>query len=705
MDHSEATAAFGPYNVERKLGSGGMGVVYLATSPTGRHVAVKVIREPYAADPQFRLRFAREVEAARTVSGAFTAPVVDADTTGPLPWMATLFIPGPTLSDQIAEHGPLDADAVLKLAAGLAEALRDIHRVGLVHRDLKPGNILLTDDGPRVIDFGITRAIDADTLTKTGALIGTPPYMAPEQFRAPKDTGRPADIFALGSVLTFAATGHGPFDGENAYAVAWNVVHEPARLDGLPPALLGVVNACLAKEPARRPTPDGILALLSSHLQPLRATRTKASKVRHSRKPVALAVAASVALLVAGGIWLLQPDGKPADAGNEPKPHASAQPPATGPLREQQAAVRPRGWALWEEKISSGPSESDNSTCMWAATAVICDNGYGQGTAYEVSSGKILWSKELHSSAESISFAGFAPEVGVFYAIRYSRVSGTSNEFTAWDVATGSSRWTKKASLVDSLVPGGGLVMSSSGSEESSNADLTAWDAKTGARQWKRSFGGDGIHDYTYAAGGVMVLTDQGNRYELARLDATSGEPQWTHDLGSEPREYLGSSNGSMVFVYRRPGTPLAMGFDVVDPSSGRTSRVAFKGQVGQTMALSGSTLLALRADGQLRAVSTTTGSVLWTVDTGEDVAGGVAVADGRIYIQTLQSEIDCRRVADGRELWRSAPRRDPELSVSTMNYFPLLVVDKGVVYAMSARHSLFALEPPRPPTAGTGAS
>jgi len=257
VDHSEATAAFGPYNVERKLGSGGMGIVYLATSPTGRRVAVKVIREPYAADPQFRLRFAREVEAARTVSGAFTAPVVDADTTSPLPWMATLFISGPTLSDQITEHGPLDANAVLNLAAGLAEALRDIHRVGLVHRDLKPRNILLTDDGPRVIDFGITRATDADTLTQTGALIGTPPYMAPEQFRAPKDTGQPADIFALGSVLTFAATGHGPFDGENAYAVAWNVVHEPARLGSLPPALLDVIEACLVKEPAQRPTADG----------------------------------------------------------------------------------------------------------------------------------------------------------------------------------------------------------------------------------------------------------------------------------------------------------------------------------------------------------------------------------------------------------------------------------------------------------------
>lgn len=173
MDDTHSAAVFGPYEVERKLGTGGMGVVYLATSPAGRRVAVKVIREPYAADPQFRLRFAREVAAARTVSGAFTAPVIDADTDGPSPWMATLYVAGPTLSERVAKQGPLDPEAVLELAAGLVEALRDIHRAGLVHRDLKPGNILLTDDGPRVIDFGITRAIDADTLTETGAVIGT----------------------------------------------------------------------------------------------------------------------------------------------------------------------------------------------------------------------------------------------------------------------------------------------------------------------------------------------------------------------------------------------------------------------------------------------------------------------------------------------------------------------------------------------------
>ena len=224
MDSGEEVPVYGPYEVVRLLGSGGMGVVYLATTSGGRRVAVKVIRESYASDPVFRLRFAREVAAARTVSGAFTAPVVDADITGPVLWMATSYVQGPTLSEHVEADGPLEPDAVLELAAGLAEALRDIHRVGLVHRDLKPSNILLSDDGPRVIDFGVSRAADAEPLTQTGTLLGTPPYMAPEQLVAPKKTGTEADVFALGSVLVYAATGHGPFDADNAYGIAYNIV-------------------------------------------------------------------------------------------------------------------------------------------------------------------------------------------------------------------------------------------------------------------------------------------------------------------------------------------------------------------------------------------------------------------------------------------------------------------------------------------------
>ena len=250
------------YRLEARLGSGGMGVVHLARSTSGLQLAVKVVHAEFAEDPEFRARFRQEVAAARRVSGAFTAPVVDADPDAERPWMATLYIPGPTLAEHVKRNGPLAADEVRRLAAGLAEALRDIHRVGVVHRDLKPSNVLLAADGPKVIDFGISRPSDSELRTETGKLIGTPPFMAPEQFQRPREVGPAADVFALGSVLVHAATGRGPFDSESPYIVAYQVVHDEADLAGVPDELLPLIERCLAKDPADRPTPDALMSVL-----------------------------------------------------------------------------------------------------------------------------------------------------------------------------------------------------------------------------------------------------------------------------------------------------------------------------------------------------------------------------------------------------------------------------------------------------------
>ncbi|WP_414507217.1 serine/threonine-protein kinase [Streptomyces sp. NEAU-L66] len=260
----------GQYRLEARLGSGGMGVVHLARSSSGLLLAVKVIHAEFAQDPEFRGRFRQEVAAARRVSGAFTAPVVDADPDAERPWMATLHIPGPTLSDHVKRNGPLAVDEVRRLASGLAEALRDIHRAGVVHRDLKPGNVLLATDGPKVIDFGISRPSDSEMRTETGKLIGTPPFMAPEQFQRPREVGPAADVFALGSVLVHAATGRGPFDSESPYLVAYQVVHDEADLAGVPTELVPLVESCLAKDPADRPTPDALMELLRTD-EPRRA--------------------------------------------------------------------------------------------------------------------------------------------------------------------------------------------------------------------------------------------------------------------------------------------------------------------------------------------------------------------------------------------------------------------------------------------------
>src|SRR5580698_8743032 len=250
----------GPYRLLGRLGDGGMGRVFLGMSVGGRPVAVKVIRTDLVADPEFRTRFRREVAAARQVSGLFTVMVVDADTDGPIPWLATAYVAGPSLAEAVNDHGPLPAASVLTLAAGLAESLAAIHAAGVVHRDLKPSNVLLAEDGPRVIDFGISRAAEATSLTSAGIVVGSPGFMSPEQAGG-DDVGPASDIFSLGAVLAFAATGEGPFGTGPSEALLYRVIHNPANLDRLPDEVRPLVERCLAKEPGRRPAAsDPLLA-------------------------------------------------------------------------------------------------------------------------------------------------------------------------------------------------------------------------------------------------------------------------------------------------------------------------------------------------------------------------------------------------------------------------------------------------------------
>ena len=255
----------GPYWLLGRLGSGGMGQVFLGRSPGGRLIAVKVVRSELAGQAEFRHRFAREVAAARTVSGLFTAPVVDADVDALVPWLATAYVPGPSLAEAITRHGPLPATSVLALAAGLAEGLGAIHAAGIVHRDLKPPNVLLAEDGPRVIDFGISRAAEAAALTGTGAVFGSPSFMSPEQARGHR-VGPPSDVFSLGAVLTFAATGQGPFGTGPSTTLLYRVVFTPPDVGGLPAGLRPLVERCLAKDPEQRPSTDQLLAELNTTL-------------------------------------------------------------------------------------------------------------------------------------------------------------------------------------------------------------------------------------------------------------------------------------------------------------------------------------------------------------------------------------------------------------------------------------------------------
>ncbi|WP_067898218.1 serine/threonine-protein kinase [Actinomadura chibensis] len=245
------------YRVLARVGSGGMGVVYLGRSAAGRAVAIKTVHPEFAADPEFRDRFEREAAVARTVGGGFTAAVLDADPHADVPWLVTEFLPSVSVRDAVHSSGPLPADAVWDLAAGVAEALVSIHGAGVVHRDLKPANVLLTADGPRVIDFGVARAVEASSVSRPGARAGSAGFMSPEQ-AAGEAIGPASDVFSFGSTLAFAANGREPFGDGPWQAKLLRVQSEPPRLDGIAdPDLRALIEACTARDPAARPTaPD-----------------------------------------------------------------------------------------------------------------------------------------------------------------------------------------------------------------------------------------------------------------------------------------------------------------------------------------------------------------------------------------------------------------------------------------------------------------
>jgi eukaryotic-like serine/threonine-protein kinase len=345
--------AIGPYRLLGQLGAGGMGQVFLGLSAGGRLVAVKVIRAELAADPEFRARFRREIAAAHKVSGLYTAAVVDADVDGLVPWLATAYVAGPSLAEAVSEHGPLPAASVLALAAGLAESLTAIHAAGVTHRDLKPSNVLLAVDGPRVIDFGISRAAEATSMTRAGFVMGSPGFMSPEQAEG-HDVGPASDMFSLGAVLAFAATGDGPFGGGSTAALVYRVVHSPANLDHVPDEVRPLAERCLAKDPSHRPAAAELLADVGA-VQPAAGWLPEPIINAIARDPaLAMAAAAddSPAPIPAGAVPTPVPApgaaqtvtaGKPSPV---PRPAVSQPPPDSAGRRPQRRLRRPAALAL-----------------------------------------------------------------------------------------------------------------------------------------------------------------------------------------------------------------------------------------------------------------------------------------------------------------------------------------------------------------------
>ena len=339
----------GPYQLLGRLGAGGMGRVFLGMSAAGRPVAVKIVHAELAADPEFRARFSSEVAAARKVSGLFTALVADADVDAPVPWLATAYVAGPSLSEAVRSRGPLTTGSLLALAAGLAKSLTAIHAAGVVHGDLKPSNVLLALDGPRVIDFGISQAAEATPLARAGLVVGTPSFMSPEQ-AAGKDVGPLSDVFSLGAVLAYAATGRKPFGTGPPAAVLERVVRGTADLEDAPAEVRPLIEQCLAKDPGLRPTAAELLAAVTAAQS---AMEPKPAR-RRSWRPLITAPAIAGLLAASGvvgyglvtaaqhqrdGAVLSQTGAKMAVRRADPpprRPHAAPAPRITGTFTYQQ---------------------------------------------------------------------------------------------------------------------------------------------------------------------------------------------------------------------------------------------------------------------------------------------------------------------------------------------------------------------------------
>ncbi|GAB3408615.1 serine/threonine-protein kinase [Flindersiella endophytica] len=403
----------GAYALLGRLGRGAMGIVYLAKSPGGRPVAVKVSRSELADDTEFRERFRREVEMARSVGGFWTAQVIDADPLAARPWLATEYVPGPSLQHAVSTHGPLPEAAVRRLAAGLAEALAMIHKAGLVHRDLKPSNVLLGSDGPRVIDFGISRALEGAKLTATGAFFGTPGFLSPEQITG-EPIGPASDVFALGAVLVFAATGEGPFGDGDTSALVYRAVHTEPKLTRLTDRMRPIVSACLQTDPALRPAPGQLLDWIGNvgvntpaagSDQWLPAAVQTLVKQYHNELDESVSATAVIA----------QPPDVRARAraqaraqaeAQRPTPHAGQWPPPNGPA----AGPSPQG-----TRRQPAPGWNGQSSPVAAAT--------GPGSAQQ--QGSLSRSAEFHTSrATALAWSALTGFAGLFFATVANENSG-----------------------------------------------------------------------------------------------------------------------------------------------------------------------------------------------------------------------------------------------------------------------------------------
>ncbi|MFE7119510.1 PQQ-binding-like beta-propeller repeat protein [Streptomyces sp. NPDC057654] len=700
----------GQYRLEARLGAGGMGVVHLARSASGRRLAVKVVHAQYAADPEFRARFRQEVAAARRVSGAFTAPVVDADPDGERPWMATLYIPGPTLSERVKRNGPLGPAAVRRLAAGLAEALRDINRAGVVHRDLKPSNVLLAEDGPKVIDFGISRPYDSELRTETGKLIGTPPFMAPEQFQRPRQVGPAADVFALGSLLVHAATGRGPFESESPYIVAYQVVHDEPDLAGVPEDLVPLVRACLAKEPGDRPTPDALMAELRTALvrapdvplprvpvqrgasaasapealpTPRRAVPPAApapSPARRRRPRARLLAGGALALAVvgAGAAWAV----RQTDAPERTEPH-----------RAPVAA----GWRPWESGVYAGAAgkggEVRATFCSYGYGALFCSGRGVQAARIDPADGKVAWKRPAADATKGNDAKGNdAPVAPVLSGSVVQVVSRDGARLTALDPRTDRVRWTRDVSAY------GGRVYHAGGTVLLVAADgtVTAVDSATNKERWRHKVAGLDQPQFSAYGDGraayAVTPSPDGRHTRIAAVDPVRGTVLWQR-RSEGSLTTAGTGPGGVLYLTATAPDTRTSAVVRYDPATRVERRVRLSAPLGAvSVTARGSMVYLLGAEGGLVAVDTARGGHGWRLETSVANASQLVAGDGRVYF----SAADGRLLAVDTDRHTLLGQTRPRLARAGHGYLELVpapVVADGRIFAAAPDGTLFAVD------------
>jgi serine/threonine protein kinase/outer membrane protein assembly factor BamB len=721
----------GHYRLEALLGAGGMGVVHLARSTSGLKLAVKVVHAEFAKDREFRGRFRQEVAAARRVSGAFTAPVVDADPEAERPWMATLFIPGPTLADHVKRSGPMEPPQLRRLMAGLAEALRDIHRVGVVHRDLKPSNVLLAADGPKVIDFGISRPKDSELRTETGKLIGTPPFMAPEQFRRPREVGPAADIFTLGSVLVHAATGRGPFDSDSPYVVAYQVVHDEPDLTGLPENLAPLVLRCLAKEPEDRPTPDELMrelrSVAASYITqafiPTQRTRTDAphpaeladridqldqldqldhdDHIDHADRIDHLGRIDRTDRTDRGEQGPKEA-GEPEDLGEKAVRAPRGRRPGKrtvivgGALALALAGVltsvlwsgvtpagsadrNPPGFDAWRaEPVGKG---SGVPQCTYGGDKVLCLHS-GQAYALDPANGSLLW---RHTVDEERTSAAPGMSGGLLHL-----PAGGGRQVEAVDPGTGTTRW-KQA------MPGYGAPQFAGGMLLVTGADgsVTGVDGRTGGTKWTRRLTGVDTPSLAWFAGDPAVYataSGDGTHTRVTAVDPATGDERWqVRPTGNLMP--IGSQGGSLFLLSVNSATGETDEVVRYTPASRTTRRVPLPvPRLAPQATVRGDVVYLLSSGGALEAVDLADGRKLWHLETSVSRGSAPVADDNHVFFSAADGRLLAVDARDGRLVGQTPPRLGTNSDEVTATLPAPLLVD-GHLYAGAPDGTVFAVD------------